>query len=130
HLLLEQTDGVKTVIRALRYLRDKHPRRTRIGQVLGYFRRHRHRMRYAEARAQNLPVGSGIVEAACKTLATQRMKRSGMRWRHDGGQAILTFRALAQSERFKQAWPLLSGTYRTQVSAPENVVAFPRRRLH
>jgi hypothetical protein len=130
HLLLEETDGVETVIRALRYLRDKHPRRTRIGQVLGYFRRHRHRMRYAEAQAQNLPVGSGVVEAACKTLATQRMKRSGMRWRHDGGQAILTFRALVQSERFKQAWPLLSGTYRTEVSAPENVVAFPRRRLH
>ena len=51
-------------------------------------------MRYAQAKSCNLPIGSGVVEAACKTLATQRMKRSGMRWRHAGGQAILTLRAL------------------------------------
>ena len=56
-------------------------------------------MRYAAAQTQNLPIGSGVVEAACKTLATERMKRSGMRWRQAGGQAILTFRALHQSTR-------------------------------
>ena len=55
----------------------------------------------------NFPIGSGVVEAACKTLVSQRLKRSGMRWRTAGGQAILTFRALCQSERFERAWPLL-----------------------
>ena len=39
------------------------------------------------------------------------MKRSGMRWRHAGGQGILTLRALHQSERFARAWKLLSSTY-------------------
>ena len=74
-------------------LYDKHhPRRKAIATELGYFRGHRHRMRYAQMTARDLPIGSGIVEAACKTLVTQRMKRSGMRWRHEGGQAILTFR--------------------------------------
>ena len=62
----------------------------------GYFRGHRHRMRYAEAKAQRLPIGSGVVEAACKTLVAERLKRSGMRWGHCGGQAILTLRALVQ----------------------------------
>jgi len=72
-------------------------------------------MRYAEAQAQNLLIGSGVVEAACKTLATQRMKRSGMRWRPTWGAAILTLRA----QRFERAWKLLSGTYTRTVEIPE-----------
>ena len=122
HVLLEDEDGVAKVIRALVYLRNKHPRRKRIGEVVRYLRRNRHRMRYAELRAQYLPIGSGVVEAACKTLATQRLKRSGMRWRNDGGQAVLTLRALVQSDRFNNAWTLLSETYRKDVEPPDNVV--------
>jgi hypothetical protein len=63
-------------------------------------------MDHARLRAQDLPIGSGVVEAACKTLATRRMKPSPG-WSSDGGQAILSFRALAQSERFDAAWKLL-----------------------
>jgi hypothetical protein len=43
------------------------------------------------------------MEAACKTLVTERMKRSGMRWREAGGQAILTLRGWVQSDRFDAA---------------------------
>ena len=128
HILLDDADGVEKVIRALDYQRKKFPRRTRIGEVLRYFRRNRHRMRYAQTQARHLPIGSGVVEAACKTLVTQRLKRSGMRWRHAGGQAILTLRALMQSSRFDQAWELLSDTYRQVVTVPENVAAFPCNR--
>ena len=128
HVLREDVDGVNKVIRALIYLRSKYPRRKRIGEVLGYWRRHRHRMDYADAASRSLPIGSGVVEATCKTLATQRMKRSGMRWRHVGGQAILTLRALAQSYRFEHAWTLLSATYRGEVALPKNVVGLPRTR--
>ena len=127
HVLRDDLDGAEKVIRALVYLRSKHPRRKRIGEVLGYFRRNRHRMDYAEAAMFALPIGSGVVEAACKTLATQRMKRSGMRWRPEGGQAILTLRSLVQSHRFEQAWSMLSETYRADVSTPQNVVQFPRK---
>ena len=126
HILLEDKDGVEKVVRALAYLRDCHPRRCNIASALVYFRRNRHRMRYAALRAQGLPIGSGVVEAACKTLVTQRMKRSGMRWRHDGGQAILTLRAWAQSDRFNRAWNLLAATYKRSVRVPDNVLAFPR----
>jgi hypothetical protein len=126
--LRDAPGGVDKVIRALSYRRSKHPRRQRIRQVLGYFRRHRARMHYTEAAARNLSIGSGVVEAAGKTLASQRLKRSGMRWRHEGGQAILTFRALVQSERFERAWKLLSRTYHGAVTLPENVVPFPYQR--
>ena len=69
-----------------------------------------------------LPPGAGKMEAACKTLVTERMKRSGMRWREAGGQAILTLRGWVQSDRFDAAWSLLSGTYRTEVLVPDNEI--------
>jgi phenylpyruvate tautomerase PptA (4-oxalocrotonate tautomerase family) len=127
HVLRHDHDGVEKVIRALVYLRNKHPRRKRIGEVLRYFRRHRRRMDYAEAALCALPIGSGVVEAACKTLVTQRMKCSGMRWRHEGGQAILTLRSLVQSHRFEHAWSLLSMTYRTEVTAPHETEETSRK---
>jgi hypothetical protein len=130
HLLREEEEGVEKVIRALCHLRDAHPRKKKLSTELAYFRRYRHRMRYAKARAQNLPIGSGVVEAACKTLATERMKRSGMRWRPTGGQAILTLRALHQSARFERGWKLLSRTYKRTVVIPENVMLFPKRTGH
>ena len=74
HLLRHEPDGVNSVIRALLYLRSKYPGNERIAQVLGYFRGNRHRMRYADAKARGLPIGSGVVEAACKTLVTERLK--------------------------------------------------------
>ena len=55
------------------------------------------------------------------TLVTERMKRSGMRWREAGGQAILTLRGWAQSDRFAAAWSLLSTTYRGEISLPDDV---------
>ncbi len=128
HLLRWEPNGVSKVIRALVHLHGKYPRRKRLTQVLGYFRKHRHRMGYAETAAKNLPIGSGVVEAACKTLATQRMKRSGMRWRHAGGQAILTLRGLMQSKRFDQAWQLLSNAYHAEVMPPDNVVPLSSHR--
>jgi len=130
HRLRHESNGVERVIRALGHLRSKHPSRDRIAQGLGYFRTNRHRMGYADAKAKGLPIGSGIVEAACKTLVTERLKRSGMRWGSHGGQAILTLRSLVQSQRFDHAWPLLAQTYRTDVACPDNVVPLRRANIH
>jgi len=124
HVLREQRRGVHKVIRSLVHLRDTHRKSRKIAAELTYFRRNRRRMCYAKWKAKGLPIGSGVVEAACKTLVTQRMKRSGMRWRHEGGQAILTLRALAQSDRFERGWNLLAATYKNKVTLPRNVVAF------
>ncbi len=129
-ILRDEDDGVGKVIRALVHLRDSRPRRRKkIATELRYFRKNRRRMRYAEVAAQDLPIGSGVVEAACKTLATQRLKRSGMRWCHDGGQAILTLRAAAQSDRFDRSWELLAATYKADIELPDNVVALSSRRV-
>ena len=126
--LRDTPDGVDTVMGALCRLRTRYPRRQAMHKALAYFREHRHRMRYSALRAQNLPIGSGVVEAACKTLVSQRLKRAGMRWRTAGGQAILTFRALCQSERFARAWPLLGATYKRSVTLPRHVIALSQHR--
>jgi len=127
-VLRDDPHGGDKVMGALSRLRTRYPRRQAIHKALAYFREHRHRMPYAHLRAQNLPIGSGVVEAACKTLVSQRLKRSGMRWRTAGGQAILTFRALCQSERFERAWPLLGETYKQSVTLPRKVIALSERR--
>jgi hypothetical protein len=127
-VLRDAPHGVDHVMGALGRLRTRYPRRQAIHKALAYFRAHRHRMRYADLRARHLPIGSGVVEAACKTLVSQRLKRSGMRWRPEGGQAILTFRALCQSARFARAWALLGETYKRSVTLPRNVIALSQCR--
>jgi len=49
-------------------------------------------MDYREYRRQGFPIGSGVTEAACKTVFTQRFKESGMTWKLEGGQTILVLR--------------------------------------
>lgn len=127
HKLLENPNGVEQVIHALAYLHRKHLRSERIATVLKFFRKNRKRMRYAEMKAQNLPVGSGVVEAACKTLVAQRLKLSGMQWGMEGGQAVLLLRGWAQSERFDRAWAMLAATYRAEVTLLNNVIPFYRK---
>lgn len=128
HVLLEEEGGVKKIIRSLMHLRARHPRSAKIATELAYFRKRQKRMRYAEMKAQGLPIGTGVTEAACKTLVSQRLKQSGMRWGHDGGQAILNLRSWAQSERFDQAWAMLAATYKVEITLLANVVALPTKR--
>ena len=120
--LLIEDDGAKAVIAALVHMKRKHPRLTKIAKVLAYFRKNRHRMRYAEWKREGFMIGSGVVEAARKTLAAQRLKLSGMRWGTRGAQAILTMRGWDQSERLDEAWALVAATYQCDVHVLANVV--------
>lgn len=127
HVLRHDDRGVEKIIRALAHLRDQHPRSKILKKELKYFRSRRHRMRYAGLAARGLPIGTGVTEAACKTLATQRMKCSGMSWGDEGGQAILTFRSLIQSDRFDAAWQLLTAGFHRPVALPDNVIPLRSR---
>lgn len=117
--LRESSDGVKRVLRALRYRRGKSRGSTRaaIDSEIRYIEKRTALMRYKDLLDDELPVGSGVVEAACKTLASERLKRSGMSWREPGLQAILSLRSLLQSDRWDRAWRLLANEYRSEVLA-------------
>jgi hypothetical protein len=120
-LLKESERGVQQVIRVLIYQRGRARgfQRQRVQAELTYFRNQRPHMAYAQYLRQGLPIASGVIEAACKTLVTQRLKRSGMAWTPHGGQAILTLRSLIQSQRWAAAWALLSADFRKRVVVPE-----------
>ena len=123
-LLKNDLNGIEKVINMLRYLSQKNPKNETLKKELSYFRNNRHRMSYAQMLKNNRPIGSGVTEASCKTLVTQRMKCAGMRWDISGGQGVLTARSLIQSEQFDQGWKLLADEYQKKVSLPKNVIAF------
>jgi hypothetical protein len=117
-LLKEADDGAERVIRVLKYHwgRARGRKRERLRVQLTYFRNQRHRMHYAEYIRNGLPISSGVMEASCKTLVTQRLKQSGMAWTLAGGQAILTLRSLIQSGRWQPTWELLRADFRKTVT--------------
>ena len=69
-----------------------------------FFRRHQQRMAYAPFQRRGLPLGSGPVEAACKSIVRTRLGRSGMRWSREGGQRILNFRCYVKSGVWNEFW--------------------------
>lgn len=71
---------------------------------IGYFQENKNRMRYAEFRKQGLFVGSGVIEAGCKTIIGSRLKQSGMEWTVRGANAIIALRCAMLSNRFEDFW--------------------------
>ena len=69
-----------------------------------YLVKNKNRMRYAEFRAQGLFVGSGVIEAGCKTVIGQRLKQSGMEWSVRGANAIIALRCMMKSNRLEDYW--------------------------
>jgi hypothetical protein len=69
-----------------------------------YFERNRERMRYPKFRRQHLFVGSGVIEAGCKTVIAARLKRSGMFWTVRGANAIVALRCCQLNGEFESYW--------------------------
>ena len=75
-----------------------------IRKTAAYFQRNAERMRYPEFRRQHLFVGSGVIEAGCKTVIGSRLKQSGMFWTVRGANAIIALRCCRLSGRFEDYW--------------------------
>lgn len=90
---------------ALRALQSRNPEVTeKLRTEADYFERNRERMRYPNFRRQHLFVGSGVIEAGCKTVIASRLKRSGMFWTLRGANAILALRCSHLNGRFEEYW--------------------------
>ena len=73
-----------------------------LAKAVLYFENNRQHMRYDEYLAQGYPIGSGVVEGACRHLVKDRMELTGMRWRVPGAQAILKLRAVMLNGDWEQ----------------------------
>lgn len=71
---------------------------------IGYFEKNRDRMRYADFRKRGLFVGSGVLEAGCRTVIGQRLKQSGMHWTVRGANSIIALRCSLLSNRWEDFW--------------------------
>ena len=71
---------------------------------LGYFARNIKRMQYGTFRAKGYFIGSGVVEAGCKTVIGGRCKQSGMFWSESGAENILALRCIHSSRRLDEFW--------------------------
>jgi hypothetical protein len=107
--LRENDRGAEKIIRSIDHYAQKpnlsSARKKELKKQRTFFANNKHRMNYAEFRRRGLPIGSGPVEAACKTLVKTRMCRSGMRWTRQGGEHILDIRTYVKSGRWDSAWP-------------------------
>jgi hypothetical protein len=70
----------------------------------GYFEKNKERMRYAAFRKQDMFVGSGVLEAGCRTVVGQRLKQSGMHWTVRGANSIIALRCSIMSNRWENFW--------------------------
>jgi hypothetical protein len=124
--LLLKPGGVGRVLHSAAALRS---RLQPIGKRLADFRRaykylqaRRQHLRYADYRRMGLPIGSGVTEAACKTVFTQRLKLSGMRWKKEGALTILKLRVLLLSGVWYEVYErTLRAPTGIQVRTPEQL---------
>lgn len=78
---------------------------------LGFLDRHKHRMQYGTYRRNGWFIGSGVVEAGCRTVVGKRLKQSGMFWSETGATGVLNFRTLLLSGRFDDFWRARAGRH-------------------
>ena len=120
-VLREKTRGAALVLKSLEYQRSVADAATakELTKSINYLARHNRegRLGYAAAKRLNLPIGTGVTEAAAKTLVSVRMKRSGARYSDHGGYTILTLRAAILSGRFDTLSAEIESTYTLPVAA-------------
>jgi hypothetical protein len=97
-------NGVKNLIEETREECAGKPQAQEVYEELGYFVHNIERMQYRTFRRQGFFIGSGVIEAGCKTVIGSRCKQSGMFWGEPGAQNILALRCIHASHRRDQFW--------------------------
>jgi hypothetical protein len=97
-------DKVQALIDQVRKEVPSQPQSAAVEEALGYFVRNASRMQYGTFRAAGYFIGSGVVEAGCKTVIGGRCKQSGMFWSEPGAENILALRCINYSRRSEGFW--------------------------
>jgi len=124
HRLKHESGAVDELITELEEAREQlpahSPNRENLERAISYFGNHRERMDYALYAAMRLPIGSGVTEAACKSVVKERLCGSGMKWSRGGAENTLTLRALTKSgDRWEQFWQKTTRFGFDRISAPK-----------
>jgi len=97
-------DKVQSLIKETRHACAGQPQAPAVEAQLGYFEDNIQRMQYGSFRAAGFFIGSGVVEAGCKTVIGARCKQSGMFWSRPGAENVLALRCIHRSRRLNQFW--------------------------
>jgi len=124
HHLKHESGAVDDLLAEFGEAREKlattSPHIEALDRAISYFGNHRERMDYALYRAMRLPIGSGVTEAACKSVVKERLCGSGMKWTRGGAENTLTLRALTKSGgRWEQFWQKVTQFGFAKISAPK-----------
>jgi hypothetical protein len=106
--LKEEKGGAELVLSQMKeFLKKpiKEDKQAIIQSAITYFTNHLHQMDYFKYQQNNWPIGSGVIEAACKVIIKQRLCNSGMRWKDNGARTVLALRCFNKSDgMWEQFW--------------------------
>ena len=108
HRLKHRQGAAKRLLREMESIdraKLSNPIKEGLDEAVTYFRNHLHQMKYSKYVAEDLPIGSGVTEAGCKTIVKGRLCGSGMKWKQDGAGIVLSLRTLTHTDgRWEQFW--------------------------
>jgi len=108
HKLKHEVSGAEELLTELKGFRKNKitdAKKEKIESAITYFENHKHQMNYKEYQNKKFPIGSGVIEAACKVIIKQRLCNSGMKWKEAGAKAVLCLRCINKSDgRWTQLW--------------------------
>jgi len=114
HWLRHKPGGIQRVLYSAAALRARYEltaaEEKAYDRAWGYLQKRKRHMDYAGYKRRGLALGTGVTEAACKTVFTQRLKQSGMRWHKEGGQVIVDLRVLVLSGVWDEAYQAYLGS--------------------
>jgi hypothetical protein len=127
-ILKRKPRGAKRVLHSAATLRARHKmgkaRLKNFRTAYNYIRTRTRWMRYHQYKGCHIPLGSGITEAACKTIFTQRLKLSGMRWKKAGSKHILTLRSILLSRTWQATYALALAAREASLPRPYTTMTY------